>query len=266
MAFPRIAIGCGHDNAGSFDSKVSGIVGLSHGSASLVQQMGPATGGKFSYCLAPIGNSNYSSYLNFGSNAVVSGSGAVSTSIYTSEGDYKIFYILKIKAMSVGSNKFNFPRSSPFGTNGNIIIDSGTTLTFLQPDIFASFSQAISEVMDLKSTTSPIETLEYCYESTTDDYKVPPVTAHFKVGDVNLKRENLFIRVADDVVCLVFVGNNGKNNMQIYGNVAHRLTSWLAMISKNRLFLSSQQIVLPRDYHVVVIMIFYCLNDLRSSF
>ena len=182
------------------------------------------------------------------------------------EGDYKIFYILKIKAMSVGSNKFNFPRSSPFGTNGNIIIDSGTTLTFLQPDIFASFSQAISEVMDLKSTTSPIETLEYCYESTTDDYKVPPVTAHFKVGDVNLKRENLFIRVADDVVCLVFVGNNGKNNMQIYGNVAHRLTSWLAMISKNRLFLSSQQIVLPRDYHVVVIMIFYCLNDLRSSF
>ncbi|XP_023005989.1 aspartic proteinase CDR1-like [Cucurbita maxima] len=70
VAFPRIAIGCGHDNAGSFDSKVSGIVGLSHGSASLVQQMGPATGGKFSYCLAPIGNSNYSSYLNFGSNAV----------------------------------------------------------------------------------------------------------------------------------------------------------------------------------------------------
>ena len=95
MAFPRIAIGCGHDNAGSFDSKVSGIVGLSHGSASLVQQMGPATGGKFSYCLAPIGNSNYSSYLNFGSNAVVSGSGAVSTSIYTS-GKYQCFFIDKM--------------------------------------------------------------------------------------------------------------------------------------------------------------------------
>ena len=90
VAFPRIAIGCGHDNAGSFDSKVSGIVGLGHGSASLIQQMGPATGGKFSYCLAPVGNSHDSSYLNFGSNAIVSGSGAVSTPIYTS-GKYKMF-------------------------------------------------------------------------------------------------------------------------------------------------------------------------------
>ncbi|XP_022958874.1 aspartic proteinase CDR1-like [Cucurbita moschata] len=220
MAFPRTAIGCGHDNAGSFDSKVSGIVGLGHGSASLVQQMGPATGGKFSYCLAPIGNSNYSSYLNFGSNAIVSGSGAVSTPIYTGKGYYKVFYVLKIEAMSVGSNKYNFSSSSPFGTKGNIIIDSGTTLTFLQPDIFASFSEAISEVMDLKSTTSPIQTLEFCYESTTDDYKVPPVIAHFKGGKVNLKRENLFIRVADDVVCLAFVGNSEKNSMQIYGNIA----------------------------------------------
>ncbi|XP_023005990.1 aspartic proteinase CDR1-like [Cucurbita maxima] len=122
--------------------------------------------------------------------------------------------------MSVGSNKFNFLRSSPFGTNGNIIIDSGTTLTFLQLDIFASFSQAISEVMDLKSMTSPIQTLEYCYERTTNDYKVPPVTAHFKDDDVNLKRENLFIRVVDDVVCLAFVGNSRENNMQIYGNIA----------------------------------------------
>ncbi|KAG6574811.1 Aspartic proteinase CDR1, partial [Cucurbita argyrosperma subsp. sororia] len=219
VAFPRIAIGCGHDNAGSFDSKVSGIVGLGHGSASLIQQMGPATGGKFSYCLAPIGNSHDSSYLNFGSNAIVSGSGAVSTPIYTSEGDFETFYVLKIEAMSVGSNKFDFTSSLPFGTNGNIIIDSGTTLTFLPSDTYTSFSKAISEGMDLKPTTSPIQDLEYCFMTTTDNYKVPPVTVHFEGADVYLKRENLFVRVDNNVVCLAFINSNNIG-LQIYGNIA----------------------------------------------
>lgn len=85
VAFPRMAIGCGHDNAGTFDANVSGIVGLGLGPASLVTQMGPSAGGKFSYCLTPIGsNTIESSKLNFGSNAVVSGSSAVSTPIYIS--------------------------------------------------------------------------------------------------------------------------------------------------------------------------------------
>ncbi|CAN1794012.1 Aspartic proteinase CDR1 [Linum perenne] len=37
-AVPKTIIGCGHDNAGTFDSKGSGIVGLGGGSASLVSQ------------------------------------------------------------------------------------------------------------------------------------------------------------------------------------------------------------------------------------
>ncbi|CAN1157125.1 Aspartic proteinase CDR1 [Linum perenne] len=37
-AVPKTIIGCGHDNAGTFDSKGSGIVGLGGGSASLISQ------------------------------------------------------------------------------------------------------------------------------------------------------------------------------------------------------------------------------------
>ncbi|KAG6574812.1 Aspartic proteinase CDR1, partial [Cucurbita argyrosperma subsp. sororia] len=184
VAFPQTVIGCGHDNVAAFGSKISGIVGLGQGPASLVQQMGPATGGKFSYCLVPVGKSNNSSYLNFGSNAIVSGSGAVST---------------------------------PFYTSGNIIIDSGTTLTYIPEETYANFSNAISKLMDLKPTTGPIQFLNYCYETTTDDYKVPPVTVHFEGGNVNLERENLFIRVANNVVCLAFVA---RNDMFVYGNIA----------------------------------------------
>ncbi|XP_023005992.1 aspartic proteinase CDR1-like [Cucurbita maxima] len=218
VAFPRTVIGCGHDNVAAFGSKISGIVGLGHGPASLVQQMGPATGGKFSYCLVPVGKSNNSSYLNFGSNAIVSGFGAVSTPFYTSAIDYfKGFYVLKVEAMSVGSNKFKFTNTLLLETNGNIIIDSGTTLTYIPMETYANFSNAISKLIDLNPTTSPIQFLNYCYETTTNDYKVPPVTVHFEGGDVNLERENLFIRVAKNVVCLAFVG---RKDMFIYGNIA----------------------------------------------
>ena len=130
---------------------------------------------------------------------------------------FKGFYVLKVEAMSVGSNKFNFTSTLLLESNGNIIIDSGTTLTYIPMETYANFSNAISKLMDLKPTTGPIQFLNYCYETTTDDYKVPPVTVHFEGGDVNLKRENLFIRVANNVVCLAFVA---RNDMFVYGNIA----------------------------------------------
>lgn len=88
VAFPRTVFGCGRDSAGTFNANVSGIVGLGHGAVSLVSQMGPATAGKFSYCLAPIGSDSIrSSKLSFGANAVVAGAGTVSTPIYTGSDD-----------------------------------------------------------------------------------------------------------------------------------------------------------------------------------
>lgn len=98
VAFPKTVIGCGHDNAGTFNANVSGIVGLGQGPASLVAQMGPATGGKFSYCLAPIGTSFESSKLNFGSNADVSGDQAVSTPIYTNGKKFNLYFTLNFES------------------------------------------------------------------------------------------------------------------------------------------------------------------------
>ncbi|XP_038876324.1 aspartic proteinase CDR1-like [Benincasa hispida] len=222
VTFPHMAIGCGHDNAGTFDASVSGIVGLGQGSASLVSQMGPATGGKFSYCLAPIGNSSAeSSKLNFGSNADVSGSEAVSTPIYTSV-KYKTFYSLKLEAVSVGENKFDFPIvSSRLGGEGNIIIDSGTTLTFLPVDLYNNFATTISDSINLQRTDDPNQFLDYCFATTTDDYEAPSVTMHFEGADVPLNRENVFIRISDDIVCLAFKASQDDQEMIfIYGNIS----------------------------------------------
>ncbi|CAN1120344.1 Aspartic proteinase CDR1 [Linum perenne] len=53
MALPKTLIGCGYDNARTFDPKGSSIVGLGGGSTSLVSQFGSTIAGKFSYCLVP---------------------------------------------------------------------------------------------------------------------------------------------------------------------------------------------------------------------
>ncbi|XP_038907012.1 aspartic proteinase CDR1-like [Benincasa hispida] len=218
VAFPRMAIGCGHDNAGTFNVNISGIVGLGLGPASLVTQMGPATGGKFSYCLTPVGSSNIvPSKLNFGSNADVSGSKAVSTPIYTSD-KFK-FYSVKLEAVSVGKNKFDFPVYSVLGGKANIILDSGSTLTFLPVNLYNNFSKAISKSLNLKRTNDPEQLLDHCFVTTTDDYKLPLITMHFEGADVPLLRENVFIRVSDSVVCLAF-GTHQDDDFMIFGNIA----------------------------------------------
>ncbi|XP_023522447.1 aspartic proteinase CDR1-like [Cucurbita pepo subsp. pepo] len=97
VAFSRTMVGCGHDSGGTFSTNVSGIVGLGRGPASLVPQMGAASGGKFSY--------------------------------------------------------------------------------------------------------------------------FPSVTVHFEGADVPLRRENVFVMVAENVVCLAFRGGDGQS-ISIYGNIA----------------------------------------------
>ncbi|KAL4301899.1 hypothetical protein GQ457_10G014690 [Hibiscus cannabinus] len=79
VAVPNMVIGCGHNNDGTFNEKTSGIIGLGGGKVSLISQLGASIAGKFSYCLLPISETGISSKMNFGSNAVVSGPGVVST-------------------------------------------------------------------------------------------------------------------------------------------------------------------------------------------
>lgn len=86
-SFPGFIVGCGKDNGGPFDKRGSGIMGLGRGQESLVSQLNSSIGGKFSYCLVPFFTQG-SSKMNFGSKAMVSGPGSVSTPLVTGK-----FYI-----------------------------------------------------------------------------------------------------------------------------------------------------------------------------
>lgn len=100
-----------------------------------------------------------------------------------------------------------------------MIIDSGTTLTFLPMHLYNNFSTTISNSINLQRTNDPNQFLDYCFATTTDDYKAPPVTMHFEGADVPLPQENVFVRVSDDVVCLAFCPGQ-DNHIMIYGNIA----------------------------------------------
>ncbi|KAI6706309.1 hypothetical protein NL676_009271 [Syzygium grande] len=218
VSFPRVLFGCGHDNGGTFDDKTDGIIGLGGGDASLITQMGRSTGGKFSYCLVPyFSDRGSSSKLNFGANAVVAGRGTVSTPLVQKEP--KTFYYLTLEAVSVGKTRVEFPSAGPSLSEeeGNIIIDSGTTLTMLPQDFYSKIEAAMVKYMKLPRVSDPSQFISLCYKAVSDTERlgIPPVTFHFKGADVVLRPTNSFIRVAEDIVC--FALNPGA--MSIYGNM-----------------------------------------------
>jgi len=190
IPLPRTAIGCGHNNSMNFKGANSGIVGLGRGPVSLINQLGSSIGWKFSYCLVPQTlHSNATSKLSFGDAAMVEGHGTVSTPLVSIP--KHVFYYLTLEGFSVGSNRkeFGFGSSlSRFGGEGNIIIDSGTTLTVLPEDVYTWLESAVAREVKVKAVEDPNHVLGLCYRGTLDELDLPVITAHFRGASVLLHR------------------------------------------------------------------------------
>ncbi|KAK6162772.1 hypothetical protein DH2020_002613 [Rehmannia glutinosa] len=203
ISAPNIVFGCGFRNTISFGSGGSGIVGLGGGNSSLVTQLGSLARGKFSYCLVLLSdNSKKSSKLNFGTNAEVLGRGVVSTPIVRTYPE--TYYYLTLEGISVGNQKLEFydnANSSNFNQEGNIIIDSGITLTLLPTDFYNKLKKALQSSIKLEQIKDPKGVLDLCFVS-RKDIQVPKITVHFQFADVELKTENVFVRTSDVAVCL----------------------------------------------------------------
>ena len=216
---PSTVIGCAQNNHLAFELGGSGIVALGNSPVSLANQMGPSIGGKFSYCLVPIlSPPSISSKLNFGNAAVVSGSGTVSTPFYSREPEE--FYYLYLEAISVGSKRIEVGSTSArAGGKGNIVIDSGTTVTFLPNDAYSKLESAVAKEVKLQPAKDPNHVLTLCYKAKSDKLDVPVMTAHFTGADVLLHGSSTFMKVADGVVCLAFVPTLST---PIFGNLAQQ--------------------------------------------
>ncbi|XP_047965937.1 aspartic proteinase CDR1-like [Salvia hispanica] len=216
--FPKVAFGCGHDNDGTFSQAGSGIVGLGGGAVSIVNQLRSTTGGRFSYCLTLL-NANASSKISFGSDAVVSGSDVISTPLVKKSPD--TFYYLTLEGFSVGDKRTEIGSSKAgFGGSveeGNIIIDSGTTLTFVPQEFYDGVEAALVEAIDAQRTSDPQGTFGLCYRvSGGQGIESPPLTVHFTGADVVVEAVSLFVEVSEGLVCLTLVPSQ---ELAIYGNL-----------------------------------------------
>ncbi|XAR57629.1 Nepenthesin [Bertholletia excelsa] len=215
--FPNSVFGCGHNNRGIFDSHGSGIVGLGGGPLSLISQLGPQIEQKFSYCLLPRTVTS-ASKLKFGSDAILTGPEVVSTPF--SSDSSGTFYYLTLESVSVGDKKITNDQMAAGGSGGgNIIIDSGTTLTLLETSFYNELEAAVKEKIQLAQVEDPRGSYSLCYDRSSFD-NIPEITVvfHFRGADVELKKLNLFRTISSDLSCLTMIPTDG--GISIYGNWA----------------------------------------------
>ncbi|KAK8940671.1 Aspartic proteinase CDR1 [Platanthera zijinensis] len=221
VQFPKSLFGCTHSSKGTFDENDAGLVGLGGGQLSLIRQLGSAIDNKFSYCL-PSDQTNAKSSLNFGSSAVISGSNAVTTPLISGTPD--TFYFLNLEQISVaGQGAVSVKQASP-GRAGNIIIDSGTTLTLIDDDTLQSVESKVKSSVDLKQVTDPSGDFSLCFDvsGAGGNVKFPDITFHFSGGaPVVLHQSNAFVHSAQNTLCLALI-SSGRIGINIFGNVAQQ--------------------------------------------
>ncbi|KAH6813017.1 hypothetical protein C2S51_022035 [Perilla frutescens var. frutescens] len=222
VAIPNVVVGCGHNDRGTFGAHASGIVGLGGGKLSLITQMGSLTQGRFSLCLGSyFSGSSYSSQMSFGDDAIVSGDDVTKTPLIVKNPN--TFYFLTLEGISVGNQRIdNYSPSTSSSSNGskeiegNIILDSGTTLTFLPKELYNEVAIEVKRQMKMKEMDDPKGLLKLCYASTSLTQLVPEIIFHFKGADVKLKPQNTFVRTRKNCLCLGFA----PSSEGIFGNLA----------------------------------------------
>ncbi|XP_074325913.1 aspartic proteinase CDR1-like [Apium graveolens] len=221
VVVPKISFGCGHENGGQFDKFMDGIVGLGNSDLSIVNQLSHTINGKFSYCMVPQ-NLNATSKISFGSEAIVSGSGAQTTPFFTRDiVGASLFYFLNLESASIGEKHIKFETktypNNANAKNGNVIIDSGTTFTYLPTDFYQKIEHEFKRIVSLK----PVEgesSLSLCYKKEEGfEERVPTITFHFTGADWELDILNTMVAMEDGRLCFSIA--DGRDSVAILGNM-----------------------------------------------
>ncbi|CAA0372701.1 unnamed protein product [Arabidopsis thaliana] len=214
FVMPETTIGCGH-NSSWFKPTFSGMVGLSWGPSSLITQMGGEYPGLMSYCFASQGTSK----INFGTNAIVAGDGVVSTTMFLTTAKPGLYY-LNLDAVSVGDTHVETMGTTFHALEGNIIIDSGTTLTYFPVSYCNLVREAVDHYVTAVRTADPTGNDMLCYYTDTIDI-FPVITMHFSGGaDLVLDKYNMYVASnTGGVFCLAIICNSPIEEA-IFGNRA----------------------------------------------
>nr|VVW61301.1 unnamed protein product [Nymphaea colorata] len=239
-----IVFGCVHheDNPESALRKVPGlVVGLGRGPLSLVKQIGSSIDDKFAYCLPPYSNENNSvGQLKFSEDTEFSGTEEVQETPMASDGGEGSFYVLILTDISVGNSRLNTQfggaqTTALLGDARSIIIDSGTSLTFLAKDVYGRVANAVANVINREHFYPPEQDL-LCYhvEDNADPYEgLLEMTFHFTNADWKLPPSNIFGMFRSGITCLAIkdgempiFGNIAQQNMHVKYDLGNRLLSF----------------------------------------
>jgi len=220
QSLPHVAFGCGQDNEGNGFSQGGGLVGFGRGPLSFISQLGPSVGNKFSYCLVSVNDSpSKSSPLFLGQTASLNAKTVSSTPILLSNSQ-PTFYYISLEGISVGGKLLKIPARTfdlkSDGTGG-LIIDSGTTVTYLEQAGYDLVKKALISLINLPQADGSSIGLDLCYQkqsgSSTPNF--PTITFHFKGANYDLLKENYIYVDSSGVICLAMLPSNG---MSIFGN------------------------------------------------
>ncbi|XP_028803832.1 aspartic proteinase CDR1-like [Neltuma alba] len=210
VSFPKSVFGCGHNNLGTFNRRMAGLVGLGNGPLSLISQLGKQIGRRFSYCLPPF-DAKVATKLRFGEEAKISANGVVSTPMITNPGDPTSYY-LNLEGITVGQRTVRTGQS-----NGNIIIDSGTTLTMLPSGFYEQVEALVKQAIGADQFIVQNYPYKLCYRNANSIQNFPNFEVHFTGANLSLKPQNLFRPISNDVICFAMLSTDGR---PFYGNVA----------------------------------------------
>ncbi|CAL1377431.1 unnamed protein product [Linum trigynum] len=240
---PKVGFGCGEDNEGDGFTQGGGLVGLGRGPLSLVSQLKQP---KFSYCLTSIDDAaGATSTLSMGSLAGPAGNSSATTGLIQNSAQSSFYYI-SLEGISVGGTGLSIPASTfalQSDGSGGMIIDSGTTITYLERSAFDEVKKAFKAAIDLPVDNSGSTGLDLCFDlpsgGGSGDIKVPTLVFHFKGADLELPAENYMI--ADSSVGLVCLAMGSSSGMSIFGNIQQQNFMVLYDLAKESLSFTPTQ-------------------------
>lgn len=192
---------------------------MGRGPLSLVSQLDEP---KFSYCLTSI-DTMKSSQLLMGSLASLNGNttpGSILITPLIKNPSYPSFYYLSLEGISIGDTLLPINKSAlaiDADGRGGMIIDSGTTITYLENSAFDLVTEEFTKQIQLTVSESNDSGLELCYNLpwNTELIGVPNMTFHFDGADLDLPLDNYFSEVEDGLACLLMESTSG---LSIFGN------------------------------------------------
>ncbi|KAM6590359.1 hypothetical protein CsatA_012964 [Cannabis sativa] len=216
-----IGFGCGGDNEGDGFSQGSGLVGLGRGPLSLVSQLKEP---KFSYCLTAMDDTKTSSLL-VGPLASVNTthSGAKVTTPLIENPSQPSFYYLSLEGISVGGSLLPIEKDTfalKKDGSGGLIIDSGTTITYLEKKAFDIVKEEFTSQINLPVDKSGSQGLDLCFNlpKYSTSVEVPKLSFHFKNDAVlELPPENYIL--SDRTLGVLCLAMGSSSGMSIFGNI-----------------------------------------------